>query len=111
MRPTLERPLGERVSSGTPRVRVESQDEISRSNRRNSMKTTFKIAIAAALLAGATSLAMAQMNNPNSPSSSTAGNAAASGGPGTHQVGGPKTGSASNTEKVMKNKNGYDKQQ
>ncbi|MFY9695385.1 MAG: hypothetical protein WA776_19335 [Xanthobacteraceae bacterium] len=65
------------------------------------MKTTIKMAIAAALLAGASSMAMAQM------SGSTTGNAAASGGLGTHQVGGPKTGSASNTQKVMKNQNGY----
>ncbi len=65
------------------------------------MKTTIKLAMAAALLAGASSFALAQT------SGSTEGNAAASGGPGTHQVGGPKTGSASNTQKVMKNQNGY----
>ena len=65
------------------------------------MKTTIKMAVAAALLAGASSFAMAQI------SGSTRRNAAASGGPGTHQVGGPKTGSASNTQKVMKNQNGY----
>jgi uncharacterized protein YraI len=65
------------------------------------MKTTIKMAMAAALLVGASSFAMAQM------SGSTENNAAASGGPGTHQVGGPKTGSASNTQKVMKNQNGY----
>ncbi len=57
------------------------------------MKTTIKLAMAAALFAGASSLALAQT------SGSTQGNAAASGGPGTHQVGGPKTGSASNTQK------------
>ncbi len=65
------------------------------------MKTTIKLAMAAALLAGASSFALAQTNG------STEGNAAKSGGPGTHQVGGPKTGSASNTQKVMKNQNGY----
>ena len=65
------------------------------------MKTTIKLAMAAALLAGASSFAIAQT------SGSTESNAAASGGPGTHQVGGPKTGSASNTQKVMKNQNGY----
>ncbi len=65
------------------------------------MKTTIKLAMAAALLAGASSFALAQT------SGSTAGNAAASGGAGTHQVGGPKTGTASNTQKVMKNQNGY----
>lgn len=68
------------------------------------MKTTIKIAMAAALLAAASSLAVAQMSGPTG---STTTNAAASGGPGTHQVGGPKTGSASNTQKVMKNQNGY----
>jgi hypothetical protein len=65
------------------------------------MKNTIKIAIAAALVAGVSSLAMAQEN------SNTAGNAAASGGSGTHQSGSLKTGSASNTQKVMKNQNGY----
>ena len=64
------------------------------------MQTTIKIATAAALLAGATSLAVAQ-------SDSTTGNSAASGGPGTHQVGGPKTGTASNMQKNLKNQNGY----
>ena len=37
---------------------------------------------------------------------SPAGNAASSGGPGTHQ-GAEKTGSASNNQKVEKNQNGY----
>jgi hypothetical protein len=46
------------------------------------------------------SLAMAQQTG------SPAGNAAASGGPGTHQ-GAEKTGSASNNQKVEKNQNGY----
>jgi Spy/CpxP family protein refolding chaperone len=55
------------------------------------------IAVAGALFLGASSLAMAQ---------STSNNAAASGGPGTH-VGAQKTGSASNTQKVEKNQNGY----
>jgi hypothetical protein len=67
------------------------------------MRTTIKIAIAAALVAGASSMAMAQMSGP---SGSTTGNAAASGGPGTHQ-GGVKTGTASNSQKVIKNQNGY----
>jgi hypothetical protein len=62
---------------------------------------TFKtLAIAAALAVGASSLAMAQQTG------SPAGNAAASGGPGTHQ-GAQKTGSASNKQKVEKNQNGY----
>jgi hypothetical protein len=69
------------------------------------MSTIKTLAIAAALTVGASSLAMpslamAQQNgNP-------AGNAAASGGPGTHQ-GAEKTGSASNNQKVQKNQNGY----
>jgi Spy/CpxP family protein refolding chaperone len=58
------------------------------------VKTT---AVAAALLIGASSLAMAQ---------STGNNAAASGGSGTH-AGAMKSGSASNTQKVEKNQNGY----
>jgi Spy/CpxP family protein refolding chaperone len=72
------------------------------------MKTTIKIAMAAALLAGASSLAMAQMSGPTGNPQT---NAAASGGSGTHQSGGPKTGTASNTQKVMKNQNGYQGQQ
>ena len=58
------------------------------------------LTIAAALLAGAMSLAMAQGTG------STRDNAAASGGPGTH-AGSQKTGSASNTQKVFHNQNGY----
>lgn len=69
------------------------------------MKTTIKMAMAAALLAGASSFAMAQMSSGST--GSTENNAAASGGPGTHQVGGPKTGSASNMQKNLKNQNGY----
>jgi hypothetical protein len=61
------------------------------------MKT---LAVAAALAVGASSLAMAQMSN------TPAGNAAASGGSGTHQSS-QKTGSASNSQKVQKNQNGY----
>jgi Spy/CpxP family protein refolding chaperone len=64
------------------------------------MSTIKTLAIAAALAISASSLAMAQQ------SGSPAGNAAASGGPGTHQ-GAEKTGSASNKEKVEKNQNGY----
>ena len=55
------------------------------------------LAIAGAMLLGASSLALAQ---------STSNNAASSGGPGTH-VGSQKTGSASNAQKVEKNQNGY----
>ncbi|HLZ98250.1 MAG TPA: hypothetical protein VKP66_09880 [Steroidobacteraceae bacterium] len=57
------------------------------------------LAIAAALAVGASSFAMAQQGNPAS-------NAGASGGSGTHQSS-LKTGSASNTQKVLKNENGY----
>jgi hypothetical protein len=64
------------------------------------MSTIKTLAIAAALAVGASSLAMAQQTG------SPAGNAAASGGPGTHQ-GAEKTGSASNNQKVEKNQNGY----
>jgi hypothetical protein len=63
------------------------------------MSTIKTLAIAVALAVGASSLAMAQTGSP-------AGNAAASGGPGTHQ-GAEKTGSASNNQKVEKNQNGY----
>ena len=64
------------------------------------MSTIKTLAIAAALAVGASSFAMAQQTgNP-------AGNAAASGGPGTHQ-GAEETGSASNNQKVEKNQNGY----
>jgi Spy/CpxP family protein refolding chaperone len=61
------------------------------------------LAIAAALAVGASSFAMAQQGNP-------AGNAASSGGSGTHQSS-QKTGSESNTQKVIKNQNGYRGQQ
>jgi hypothetical protein len=65
--------------------------------RRNQMATIKSVAIAAALLLGASSLAMAQTTNSN---------AAASGGPGTH-AGAMKSGSAANSQKVEKNQNGY----
>lgn len=72
------------------------------------MKSTIKIAIAAALVAGASSLAMAQQTTTNP---DTKGNAAMSGGSGTHQSGGLKTGSQSNLQKQMGNQNGYQGQQ
>jgi Spy/CpxP family protein refolding chaperone len=71
------------------------------------MKTTIKIAMAAALLAGASSLAMAQTSDQTG---STAGNAAASGGAGTHHDT-QKTGSASSDQKIFHNQNGYQRQQ
>jgi hypothetical protein len=61
------------------------------------------MAIATALLIGASSLAMAQSSQGNS---STQNNAAASGGPGTH-AGAMKSGSAESNQKVQKNQNGY----
>lgn len=65
------------------------------------MSTMKTLAVAAALVVGAASLVMAQTTG------DPANNAAASGGPGTHQ-GAEKTGSASNTQKVIKNQNGYE---
>jgi len=56
-------------------------------------------ALAAALALGASSFALAQTGTP-------AGNAAASGGSGTHQSA-PKTGSAASNQKVLHNQNGY----
>lgn len=56
-------------------------------------------ALAIALALGASSFALAQEGSP-------AGDAAASGGSGTHQSS-QKTGSASNTQKVLHNQNGY----
>ena len=63
------------------------------------MSITKTLAVAAALTLGASSLAMAQSGN-------TAGNAATSGGSGAHQSS-QKTGSASNTQNVQKQQNGY----
>lgn len=66
--------------------------------------STFKtLAMAAALLAGASTLASAQM------SGNSGSNAAVSGGSGTHATA-PRTGSAANTQKVIKNHNGYQRQ-
>lgn len=62
------------------------------------------LAIAAALLTGGSSLAMAQA--PGGTAGSTTDNAAASGGPGTH-AGAMRSGSQANSQKVYKNKNGY----
>jgi hypothetical protein len=94
------------VSAGTPRAakrycrreRVPKQETIK-------MKNIKSLAIAAALLAGASSLAMAQ-SNMSQPSGNTQQNAASSGGAGTHTTG-VKTGTASNNEKVLHNQNGY----
>lgn len=73
------------------------------------MSITKTLALAAALAVGASSLAMAQTSGQMSNGqmgNSPANNAAASGGPGAHQDS-QKTGSASNTQKVIKNQNGY----
>jgi hypothetical protein len=65
--------------------------------------STIKILVtAAALLAGASAMTVAQAQM----SGSTSGNAAASGGSGTHRDT-PRTGSADTNSKVMHNQNGY----
>jgi hypothetical protein len=66
------------------------------------------IAIAAALVAGVSTIALAQSGTSgmSQPGSSTEQNAKASGGPGTH-VGAPKTGTAESNAKVLHNQNGY----
>ena len=66
------------------------------------MSKITSLAIAAALLVGASSLVMSQ----SAMAQSTQNNAAASGGPGTHS-GAIKSGSAENNQKVQKNQNGY----
>jgi hypothetical protein len=63
-------------------------------------QTVKSIAIVATVLLGAASMAMAQAPG------SVRRNHMASGGPGTHSTQ-LKTGSASNTQKLMKNQNGY----
>ena len=69
------------------------------------MATLKTLAIASALVLGASQLAFAQAGN-NTGNGSSENNAAMSGGPGSHQ-GAQKTGSASNSQKVYKNQNGY----
>jgi ABC-type sugar transport system substrate-binding protein len=87
------------------------------------MTTLKTVTLAAALIAGATSLAMAQSNGmppsdykgPGAYQSyksedfqqgNTGANAAASGGSGTHSTS-QRTGSAQNTQKVLRNQQGY----
>jgi hypothetical protein len=60
------------------------------------------IVTATALVVGPSGAALAQQSS----TANTATNASRSGGPGTH-VGAERTGSASNTEKVIGNHNGY----
>jgi Spy/CpxP family protein refolding chaperone len=67
------------------------------------------LAIASALVLGASQLAFAQAG-PTTPGGTTANDAAASGGSGTHK-GAMRTGTASSNQKVMKNQNGYRGQQ
>jgi hypothetical protein len=62
------------------------------------------LAVASVLAIGASPMAMAQMSGSSSGNSSL--NAQASGGSGTHQSA-VKTGSGANTQKVIKNQNGY----
>jgi len=67
------------------------------------MSTIKTLALSAVLLAGAASMALAQQSqSPGNP----ANNAAASGGSGTHQNS-QVTGSGGNTQKVIKNQDGY----
>lgn len=63
------------------------------------MTTMKTLGIAVGIAFATSSFAFAQQGNP-------AANAAASGGPGTHQAT-QKTGSAANTQKVIRNQNGY----
>lgn len=63
------------------------------------MTPTKTLGIAIGIAFATSSFAFAQQGNP-------AANAAASGGPGTHQST-QKTGSAANTQKVIQNQNGY----
>ncbi len=71
------------------------------------MSTLKTLAIASVVIFGASQFALAQ-NGAATGDPST--NAAASGGSGTHK-GAQKTGGAANTQKIMKNQNGYKKQQ
>lgn len=74
------------------------------------MKSMKAIAMAAALVAGVSTMALAQSGTGASgmsqPSGSVQQNAKSSGGPGTH-VGAPKTGTADSNAKVLHNQNGY----
>jgi hypothetical protein len=74
------------------------------------MKSITGLAIATALLLGASSVAMAQNSGSMNSGSSTTKNSTMSGGPGTH-VGAPKTGTTSSNQKVLHNQNGYRGQQ
>jgi hypothetical protein len=67
------------------------------------MRALKTLVIAASFAVGASSFALAQQGNP-------ARNATMSGGSGTHQSS-QKTGSEANTQKVIKNQNGYRGQQ
>jgi hypothetical protein len=69
------------------------------------MSTLKTLALASALVFGASQVVLAQAG-PNTPGGTTANDAAASGGSGTHK-GAQRTGSASSNQKVMKNQNGY----
>ena len=73
------------------------------------MSTLKTLAVASALVLGASQLALAQ-GSMSGPSGSPGDNAAASGGSGSHQSS-QKTGSASSNQKVLKNQNGYRGQQ
>jgi uncharacterized protein YdeI (BOF family) len=68
------------------------------------MSTLKTLAVASALILGASQFALAQ----GGMSGSTTNDSAASGGSGTHSSS-QKTGSASSNQKVLKNQNGYQK--
>jgi hypothetical protein len=71
------------------------------------MSTLKTLALASALVLGASQIVLAQAG-PTTPggTGSTANDAAHSGGSGTHK-GAQRTGSASSNQKIMKNQNGY----
>lgn len=68
------------------------------------MSTLKTLAIASVLVLGASQMVFAQAGGGSNGNPAT--NAEKSGGPGTH-VGAQHTGSASNSQKILKNQNGY----
>jgi Spy/CpxP family protein refolding chaperone len=73
------------------------------------MSTIKTLAVAAALLAGASSLAMAQ-GTMNQGTGSPSNNAQMSGGSGSHRDT-PRTGAGDTQQKIQKNQNGYSTKQ
>jgi hypothetical protein len=70
------------------------------------MNKMMYVAVAALWLAGTSQMALAQNGSVGGPNGNPAYNAGHSGGDGTH-VGAERTGSASNDQKVIHNRNGY----